>query len=92
MPDAHVEERRRRTRTLTDGDLEALVEALQCTKCSFNHDEAETLRSIARNTNTASKLATRTIITGIVLGFLGLVWFALTHLANEIIKTGTIPK
>jgi len=86
------EHQERRRRTLTDGDLEALVDALQCTRCSFNNEEAEVLRSIARNTNTASKLATRTIITGIVLGFLGLIYFALERLALELLKNGAIPK
>jgi hypothetical protein len=88
MPDDFIP----RKQTLTEADLKALAELLQCSKCSFNHDEADTLRSIAKNMNRATSLATKTIIAGIVLGFLSGTWFAIKHLIFEMLKTGAVPK
>lgn len=81
----------RRKRTLTDEDLEALKGAI-CHSCAFTHDEADTLKSLAKNMNRASNLATKTIIAGLVLGFLSMVWLAIKHLAFEVIKNGGMPR
>lgn len=90
MPDERYENRR--AQTLTDKDLEILSEKLQCAKCSFTHDQADTLRSLASNINTATKLSTKIIITGLVMGFLGGVWFAVKHVLLDIVVSGKFPK
>lgn len=90
MPDERYQERRKRT--LTDEDIEAIREELQCSRCSFTHDEAETLKGLAKNMNRASSLATKTIVTGMVLGFLSMVWLAIKHMVFEFVKNGAIPK
>ena len=90
MPDKRYEERRERT--LTDADLEELSARLQCAKCSFNHEEADTLRNLAKNINTATKLSTKIIITGIVMGVLSGIWFAVKHVLIDMLATGKIPR
>ena len=99
MPEEHPIKRQA---TLTQADLEALAVMLNCTKCAFTHDEsdalrllgnrdiADTLKSIASNTNKATNLATKTIITGMVLATLSLTWFALKHVVMEFLKVGAI--
>lgn len=82
----------KRQQTLTETDLEILAGLLQCSKCSFTHEEADTLKSLSKNMNRASTLATKTIIAGLVLGFLSGTWFAIKHIVLEIIKTGVVPK
>jgi hypothetical protein len=81
-----------RAMTLTDADLEALRDVLQCSKCAFSHDESDTLRSLARNMNRASSLATKTIVTGLVMSVLTLTWFSLKHIVLEFIKNGGVIK
>jgi hypothetical protein len=81
-----------RAQTLTAADLEALRDLLQCSKCVFPHDESDTLRSIARNANRASSIATRAIITGMVMSIITLTWFALKHIVLEFIKNGGVIK
>lgn len=79
-------------RTLTAADLEAIRTTVECAKCSFTHDEADTLKSLAKNINTATRLSTKVIITGLVMGFLGGVWFALKHVLFDLIATGKVTK
>jgi hypothetical protein len=82
----------KRKMVLTQYDLDALTERLQCVKCSFNHDEADTLRNLAKNINTATKLSTKIIITGLVMGFLGGVWFAVKHVFIDFMLTGKLTR
>jgi hypothetical protein len=81
-----------RKNVLTDADIEQLKSLLACSKCAFTHDEADTLKGLAKNMNRATSLATKTIIAGMVLGFLSGTWYAIKHLIFEVIKTGAIPK
>lgn len=90
MPDERYENRR--SRTLTDEDIELLSEKLQCAKCSFNNDEADTLRHLANNINTATKISTKIIITAMVMGFLGGIWFAIKHVVMDALATGKLPR
>jgi hypothetical protein len=88
----------RRHKTLTEDDIQAIASLLQCNKCAFTHDQADALKNIASkdmtdtlgmiasNTNKATSLATKTIITGIVLGTLSLTWISLKHFAFEWIR------
>lgn len=81
-----------RQNVLTQADLEELKNLMQCTKCSFNHDEADTLKNLAKNINTATKLSTKVIITGIVLGTLSMIWFAVKHVIFDLLATGKVPR
>lgn len=76
--------------TLTPEDIEAIRQSMVCHAtggdCAFTQEEIETLRSLARNTNTAAKLATRTIITGMVLGTLSMIWMALKYWFSAVLS------
>jgi hypothetical protein len=90
MPDDHSYTPRKNV--LTEADIEQLKSLLACSKCAFTHDEADTLKGLAKNMNSATSLATKTIIAGMVLAFLSGTWYAIKHLVFEVIKTGAIPK
>lgn len=85
-------EKERRQQVLTEADLEAIRESIRCEKCVFSHDVADTLNGLARNINTATKLSTRIIITGIVAGVLSGIWFAVKHVLLDALASGKLPK
>lgn len=84
-------EQERRKMTLTEADLEALRDSLSCHTCKFSTDQAQVLQSIADNVSTTQKVATKFIIYGMVAAVFGGIWFAIKHLAVEIIHTGQVP-
>ena len=81
-----------RAMTLTEADIDALKEVLKCSNCAFTHNESDTLRAMARNVNRATSVATKTIVTGMVMSILTLTWFALKHIVLEFIKNGGVIK
>lgn len=97
-------EKERRQQVLTEADLEAIRSTIKCETCAFTHEEADALRNIAnkdvadtlgnlaKNINTATKLSTKIIITGVVLGVFSGVWFAIKQMLLNILATGKLPK
>jgi hypothetical protein len=62
----------KRERTLTDADLEALSDHLQCTKCAFTNEEVIFVKDWLDTAKTAKSEVIKWVIKGIII-LIGLV-------------------
>jgi len=77
----------RRKSVLTEDDLLAIQEVLSCSKCSFTADEADTLKSFAKNVNRTQKIAFVIIVTSVVTSILaGVVAAIKYYIVNFLMK------
>ena len=78
----------RRT-TLTEHDIEAIVAAVKCNRCSFTPDEAVTLKKFASSVNRTERFASWLIIAGIVTGVLTGIWVSIKYyVINAVMRGG----
>ena len=64
MSEEQVE--RRSARCLTEEDLQAIIDRLECRSCKFSPEQAETLRSLSTNMNNSQRIATKIIMVGVI--------------------------
>lgn len=83
-----TEHKEKRKAVLTEADLEAIAERIQCNNCAFSEAESATLRSFAKSINTTQRVASWVIITGTVTAVLSGIWKAVTFYLNNVILKG----
>ena len=84
----------RREYSLTKGDVMMIYKiariAYTSHVCPFKGDEADTLATVAKNINRTQKIASTVIVTSIVGGMLTGIWYILSHIVKEFVKSGKI--